>query len=98
MKILNKPIEQELEARILVTKGLSPPRINEQKESRNKEIKVQLKEGLSPEMQESLKKMKELTKTLKQQKEAVNKEVPPENEDVKQSMDQLNKLTDVSTP
>ncbi|MBW0589890.1 hypothetical protein O181_129605 [Austropuccinia psidii MF-1] len=32
MKILKKYIEQELEARVLVTKRLSPPRIEEQKE------------------------------------------------------------------
>ncbi|MBW0548519.1 hypothetical protein O181_088234 [Austropuccinia psidii MF-1] len=49
-------------------------------------------------MQEALKKMKELTKTLKEQKEAVNKEVPSENEDVKQFMNQLNELTNMAKP
>ncbi|MBW0576651.1 hypothetical protein O181_116366 [Austropuccinia psidii MF-1] len=59
MKILKKYIEQELEARILVTKRLSPPRISEQKESKNKERRVQFKEEIFPGMQEALNKMKE---------------------------------------
>ncbi|MBW0507589.1 hypothetical protein O181_047304 [Austropuccinia psidii MF-1] len=48
IKILKKYIEQELEARVLVTKRLSPPRIAEQKESKNKERRVQLKECKKP--------------------------------------------------
>ncbi|MBW0493445.1 hypothetical protein O181_033160 [Austropuccinia psidii MF-1] len=40
MRILKKYIEQELEARILVTKRLSPQRIADQKESKNKERRV----------------------------------------------------------
>ncbi|MBW0489757.1 hypothetical protein O181_029472 [Austropuccinia psidii MF-1] len=42
--------------------------------------------------------MKELTKTLKEQKEAVNNEAASENEDIKQCMNQLNELTNVATP
>ncbi|MBW0547626.1 hypothetical protein O181_087341 [Austropuccinia psidii MF-1] len=98
MKIFKKYIEQQLEARILVTKRLSPPRISEQKESKNKKRRVQLKEEAFPGMQEALKKMKELTETLKEQKEAVKDEAPVENEDVKQFLDQLNQLTHVDTP
>ncbi|MBW0468725.1 hypothetical protein O181_008440 [Austropuccinia psidii MF-1] len=59
MKILKKYIEQELKARILVTKRLSPPRMNEPKEYRNKERRVKYKEELFPGMKEALKKMKE---------------------------------------
>ncbi|MBW0581490.1 hypothetical protein O181_121205, partial [Austropuccinia psidii MF-1] len=64
MKILKKYIEQELEARVLVTKRLSPSRIAEKKELKNKERRVQFKEEVFPGMQEALKKMKELTRTL----------------------------------
>ncbi|MBW0496330.1 hypothetical protein O181_036045 [Austropuccinia psidii MF-1] len=49
-------------------------------------------------MQEALKKMKELTKTLKEQKEVVKDEAPAENQDIKQFMNQLNELTNVATP
>ncbi|MBW0566115.1 hypothetical protein O181_105830 [Austropuccinia psidii MF-1] len=98
MKILKKYIEQELEARVLVTKRLSPSRIAEKKELKNKERRVQFKEEVFPGMQEALKKMKELTRTLKEQKEVVKEEAPAENEDVKQFMDQLNELTNVATP
>ncbi|MBW0566753.1 hypothetical protein O181_106468 [Austropuccinia psidii MF-1] len=98
MRILKKYIEQELEAWILVTKRLSPPRIADQKYSKNKERRAQLKEDLFPGMQEALKKMKELTKTLKEQKEAVNKEVSSESDDVKQLINQLNELTNVAKP
>ncbi|MBW0526407.1 hypothetical protein O181_066122 [Austropuccinia psidii MF-1] len=49
-------------------------------------------------MQEALKKMKELTRTLKEQKEVVKEEAPAENEDFKQFMDQLNELTNSPTP
>ncbi|MBW0523146.1 hypothetical protein O181_062861 [Austropuccinia psidii MF-1] len=98
MRILKKYIEQELEAKILVTKALSPPRISEQKESKNKEISVQFKEEIFPGIQEALKKMKELTKILKEQREVVKDEAPSKNEDVKKLMDQLNELTNVATP
>ncbi|MBW0553818.1 hypothetical protein O181_093533 [Austropuccinia psidii MF-1] len=98
MKILKKYIEQELEARVLITKGLSPPKIAEQKESENKERRVQFKEGVLPGRQEALKKIKELTRTLKEQKEVFKEEGPAENEDVKQFMDQLNELTNVVKP
>ncbi|MBW0556190.1 hypothetical protein O181_095905 [Austropuccinia psidii MF-1] len=98
MKILKKYIEQALEARVLVTKRLSPPRIAEKKESKNKERTVQFKEEVFPGMQEALKKMKELTRTLKEQKEVVKEEAPAENEDVKKFMDQLNELTNVAKP
>ncbi|MBW0521744.1 hypothetical protein O181_061459 [Austropuccinia psidii MF-1] len=49
-------------------------------------------------MQEALTKMKELTKTLKEQKEVVKDEEPAEIEDFKQFMDQLNELTNVVSP
>ncbi|MBW0500026.1 hypothetical protein O181_039741 [Austropuccinia psidii MF-1] len=49
-------------------------------------------------MPEALKKMQELTKTLKEQKEEVKDEAPVENEDVKKFFDQLNELTNVATP
>ncbi|MBW0537999.1 hypothetical protein O181_077714 [Austropuccinia psidii MF-1] len=42
--------------------------------------------------------MKELIKTLKEQKEAVMDEAPVENKNVKQFLDQLNELTNVATP
>ncbi|MBW0555761.1 hypothetical protein O181_095476 [Austropuccinia psidii MF-1] len=98
MKILKKYIEQELEARVLVTERFSPQRIAEQKESKNKERRVQFKEEVFPGMQEALKKMKELTKALREQKEVDKDEAPPENEDVKQFMDKLNELTNVAKP
>ncbi|MBW0522899.1 hypothetical protein O181_062614 [Austropuccinia psidii MF-1] len=98
MKILKKYIEQELEARVLVTKRLSPSRIAEKEELNNKERRVQLKEEEFTGMQEALNKMKELTRILKEQKEVVKDEAPAENEDVKQFMDQLNELTNVATP
>ncbi|MBW0493912.1 hypothetical protein O181_033627 [Austropuccinia psidii MF-1] len=98
MKILKKYIEQELEARILVTKILSPPRIGDQKESTNKERRVKCKGEAFPGMQEALKKIKELTKTPKEQKEAVKDEEHVENEDFKKLLDQLNELTIVAKP
>ncbi|MBW0570624.1 hypothetical protein O181_110339 [Austropuccinia psidii MF-1] len=49
-------------------------------------------------MQEALKKMKELTKTPKEQRELVKEEAPAEREDVKRFMDQLNELTNLATP
>ncbi|MBW0576631.1 hypothetical protein O181_116346 [Austropuccinia psidii MF-1] len=49
-------------------------------------------------MQEAPKKMKELTKTLKEQREVVKDEAPAEIEVVKTFMDQLNELTNVGTP
>ncbi|MBW0469793.1 hypothetical protein O181_009508 [Austropuccinia psidii MF-1] len=98
MKILRKYIEQELEARVLVTKRLSPPRIAEQKESKNKERRVKFKEEVFSRIKEALKKMKEPKKTLKEQKEVVKDVAPAENEYVKQFMDQLNELPNVVTP
>ncbi|MBW0509411.1 hypothetical protein O181_049126 [Austropuccinia psidii MF-1] len=98
MKILKKYIEQELEARILVTKRLSTPRINEQKETRKKERRVQFKEEGFPGIEEALKKMNELSKSLKEQKEVVTDDAPAENEDFKQFMDQLDELTNVAKP
>ncbi|MBW0490742.1 hypothetical protein O181_030457 [Austropuccinia psidii MF-1] len=65
MRILKKYIEQELEARILVTKRISPPRIVDQKESKNKERRVGFKQEEFPGMQEGLKKMKEQNKAVK---------------------------------
>ncbi|MBW0503265.1 hypothetical protein O181_042980 [Austropuccinia psidii MF-1] len=49
-------------------------------------------------MQEALKKMKELTKNLKEKKEEVKDEAPVENEDCKKFLDQLSELTNVATP
>ncbi|MBW0560318.1 hypothetical protein O181_100033 [Austropuccinia psidii MF-1] len=65
MKILKEYIEQQLEARVLVTKRLSPPRRAKKTESKNKERRVQLKGEVFPGMQEAFKKMEELTKILK---------------------------------
>ncbi|MBW0577094.1 hypothetical protein O181_116809 [Austropuccinia psidii MF-1] len=90
MRTLKKYIEQELQARILGTKRLAPPRISEQKESKSEERRVQFKEEVFPGIQEALKKMKEITKTLKEQREVVKDEAPAENEDFKRFMDQLN--------
>ncbi|MBW0466602.1 hypothetical protein O181_006317 [Austropuccinia psidii MF-1] len=47
-------------------------------------------------MQEALKKMKELPKTLNEKKEVVKEEEPAENENVKKFMKQLNGLTNVT--
>ncbi|MBW0570605.1 hypothetical protein O181_110320 [Austropuccinia psidii MF-1] len=99
MRILKKYIEQELEARILVTKRLSSPRIKTVKnESITKENNVKFKEELFPGMQEALKKMKELTKSLKEQQVVVNKEVPREKEVSKQFMEQLDELSKIAKP
>ncbi|MBW0516755.1 hypothetical protein O181_056470 [Austropuccinia psidii MF-1] len=98
MRLLKKDLEQKLEATIFVTERLSPPRISEQKESKNKKRSVQFKEDVFPEMQEALKKIKELTKTLQEQRELFKEEAPAENEDVKTFMDQLNELTNVAKP
>ncbi|MBW0575368.1 hypothetical protein O181_115083 [Austropuccinia psidii MF-1] len=90
MRILKNYIEQELEARILVTRRLSSPRTQTVKnQSITKENNVKFKEELFPGMQEALKKMKELTKTLKEQQVVVKKEVPREKEVYKQFMEQL---------
>ncbi|MBW0526539.1 hypothetical protein O181_066254 [Austropuccinia psidii MF-1] len=99
MRILKKYIEQELEARILVTKWLSSPRIKTvQNESITKENNVKFKEELFPGMQEALKKMKELTKTLKEQKLVFNKEVTREKEVSKQLMEQLDEVSKSAKP
>ncbi|MBW0498406.1 hypothetical protein O181_038121 [Austropuccinia psidii MF-1] len=99
MRILKKYIEQELEARILVTKRLSSQRIKTVKnESITKKNNVKFKEELFPGMQEALKKMKELTKTLKEQQAVVNKEVPREKEVSKHFMEQLDELSKIAKP
>ncbi|MBW0491879.1 hypothetical protein O181_031594, partial [Austropuccinia psidii MF-1] len=99
MRILKKYIEQELEARILVTKGLSSPRIKTVKtESITKENNVEFKEELFPGTQEALKKMKELTKTLKEQQVVVNNKVPREKEVSKQFMEQLDEQSKIAKP
>ncbi|MBW0509272.1 hypothetical protein O181_048987 [Austropuccinia psidii MF-1] len=58
---------------------------------------VQFKDEVFTGMQESLNKMKELAKTLKEQKEVVKEEEPSENEDVKKLMEKLNELTNLAT-
>ncbi|MBW0563274.1 hypothetical protein O181_102989 [Austropuccinia psidii MF-1] len=59
VRILKRYIEQELEARILVTKRLSSPRIETvTNESITKENNVKFKEQLLPGMHEALKKIK----------------------------------------
>ncbi|MBW0549665.1 hypothetical protein O181_089380 [Austropuccinia psidii MF-1] len=99
MRILKKYIEQELEARILVTKRLSSPRIKTVKnESITKENNVKFKGELFPGMQEDLKKLKDLIKTLKEQQVVVNKEVPREKEVSKQFMEQLDELSKIAKP
>ncbi|MBW0529272.1 hypothetical protein O181_068987 [Austropuccinia psidii MF-1] len=49
-------------------------------------------------MQEALKKMKELTKSLKEQQEPFRKDISKEKDDIKQFMDQLGELTSLATP
>ncbi|MBW0468349.1 hypothetical protein O181_008064 [Austropuccinia psidii MF-1] len=99
MRILNKYIEQELEARILVTKRLSSPRIKTvNNESITKEKNVKFKEELFLGIQGALKKMKELTKTLKEQQVVVNKEVPREKEVSRKFLEQMDELSKISQP
>ncbi|MBW0577642.1 hypothetical protein O181_117357, partial [Austropuccinia psidii MF-1] len=98
MRVLKKYIEQELEARILVTKRLSSPHRKERGDYGVKERKVQFKEESFPGIQEALKKMKELTKSLKEQQEPSKKEILKEKDDIKQFMDQLSELTSLATP
>ncbi|MBW0461623.1 hypothetical protein O181_001338 [Austropuccinia psidii MF-1] len=64
--ILNKYIEQELEARILVTKIFSSNKGRNVTE--DKEKKVQFKKEAFPGMNETFNKMKEITESLKEQK------------------------------
>ncbi|MBW0498963.1 hypothetical protein O181_038678 [Austropuccinia psidii MF-1] len=96
-RVLKNHIEQELEARILVTKRLSSPYRKERGDYGVKERKVQFKEESFPGMQEALKKMKELTKSLKEQQEPSKKEISKEKDDVEQFMDQLSELTSLAT-
>ncbi|MBW0589558.1 hypothetical protein O181_129273 [Austropuccinia psidii MF-1] len=67
MKILKKYIEQELEARILVTKRLSLSRDTGRYVTENIK-KVHFKEEAFPGMNEAFNKMKEITESLKEQK------------------------------
>ncbi|MBW0564083.1 hypothetical protein O181_103798 [Austropuccinia psidii MF-1] len=93
MRILKKYIEQELEARVLVTKRLSSPRNRTvMNESITQKNYVKFKEELFPGMEYALKKMKELTKTLKEQKVVVNKEVCREKEFSNEFMEKLDDL------
>ncbi|MBW0471645.1 hypothetical protein O181_011360 [Austropuccinia psidii MF-1] len=98
MRILKRYIEQELEARVLVTKRLPTQRITNRNEAKLKDKRVQFKDKVFTRMQQCLKKMKELTKTLKEQKEVVKEVELAENEDVKKLMEQLNELTNLATP
>ncbi|MBW0564987.1 hypothetical protein O181_104702 [Austropuccinia psidii MF-1] len=98
MRILKKYIEQELKARILVTKRLYSPHRKERGDYRVKARKLQFKEESFPGMQDALKKMRELTKSLKEQQEQSKKEIYKEKDDIKQFMDQLSELTSLATP
>ncbi|MBW0462427.1 hypothetical protein O181_002142 [Austropuccinia psidii MF-1] len=98
MKILKKYTEQELEARILITKRLSSPRKIEKQNSLGREGIVQFKEETFPGMGEALNKVKELTKALKAQQKPIKKVIPNDKEDVRKFMDQIDKLTSIVTP
>ncbi|MBW0527986.1 hypothetical protein O181_067701 [Austropuccinia psidii MF-1] len=68
MKILKKYIEQELVARILVTKVFSSKRDKGRNLTKEKEKKVHFKEEAFPGMNEAFHKMKEITESLKEKK------------------------------
>ncbi|MBW0563426.1 hypothetical protein O181_103141 [Austropuccinia psidii MF-1] len=98
MRVLKKYIEQELEARILVTKRLYSPHRKERGDYVVKERKVKFKDESFPGMQEALKNMKEFTKSLKEQKEPFKKEISKEMDDIKHFIDQLSEFTSLATP
>ncbi|MBW0565247.1 hypothetical protein O181_104962 [Austropuccinia psidii MF-1] len=97
MKILKKYIEQELEARILVTKRFSSSRDTGRYVTENKK-KVHFKEEAFPGMNEAFNKMKEITESLKEQKMEARKQAKGENEDFKKFMTQLEELKSLSKP
>ncbi|MBW0473847.1 hypothetical protein O181_013562 [Austropuccinia psidii MF-1] len=80
MKILEKYIEQELEAKILVTKRFSSSRDTGRNFTENKN-KVHFKEEAFPGMNEAFNKMKEITESLKEQQLETRKQAQGENED-----------------
>ncbi|MBW0581033.1 hypothetical protein O181_120748 [Austropuccinia psidii MF-1] len=67
MKILKKYIEEELEARILVTKRFQSSRDKGRNVTENKK-KVHFKEEAFPGMNEAINKMKEINESLKEKK------------------------------
>ncbi|MBW0576905.1 hypothetical protein O181_116620 [Austropuccinia psidii MF-1] len=97
MKIPKKYIEQELEARILVTKQFSSSRDTGRNVTENRK-KVHLKEEAFPGIHEAFNKMKEITESLKEQKLETRKQAQGENEDFKKFMTQLEELQSQSKP
>ncbi|MBW0523955.1 hypothetical protein O181_063670 [Austropuccinia psidii MF-1] len=97
MKILKKYIEQELEARILVTKRFSSSRDTGRNVTENKK-KVHFKEEAFPGMNEAFNKMKEITESLKEQKLETRKQAQGEKEDLKKFMTQLEEFKSLSKP
>ncbi|MBW0516779.1 hypothetical protein O181_056494 [Austropuccinia psidii MF-1] len=97
MKILKKYIEQELEARILVTKRFSSSGDTGRNVTENKK-KVHFKEEAFPAMNEAFSKMKEITESLKEQKLETRKQAQGENENLKKFMTQLEELKNLSQP
>ncbi|MBW0553259.1 hypothetical protein O181_092974 [Austropuccinia psidii MF-1] len=91
MWILKNHIEQELEARILVTKRFSLSRDTGRNVTENKN-KVHSKEEAFPGMNEAFNKMKEITESLKEQKLETRNQAQGENEDFKKFMTQLEDL------
>ncbi|MBW0464565.1 hypothetical protein O181_004280 [Austropuccinia psidii MF-1] len=96
MKILKKYIEQELEARILVTKSFSSTRDKGRNLTEDKEKKVKFKEEAFQGINEARNKMKEITESLKEQKPETRKHSQGENEDLKKFMAQLEELQNQS--
>ncbi|MBW0558383.1 hypothetical protein O181_098098 [Austropuccinia psidii MF-1] len=97
MKILKKYIEQELEARILVTKRFSLSRDTGKYVTENIK-KVYFKEEALPGMNEAFNKMNEITESLKEKIMEPRKESQVENEDFKKFMTQLEELKNLSKP
>ncbi|MBW0561017.1 hypothetical protein O181_100732 [Austropuccinia psidii MF-1] len=97
MKILKKYIEQELEARILVTKRFLSSRDTERNFTENKN-KVHFKEEAFPGMNEAFNKIKEMTEYLKEHKLENRKQEQVENENFKKFMTQLRELKSLSKP
>ncbi|MBW0576759.1 hypothetical protein O181_116474 [Austropuccinia psidii MF-1] len=97
MKILKKYIEQELEARILVTKRFSSLR-DKGRNVTEKKNKVHFKGEAFPGINEAFNKIKETTKSLKEQNMETRKQAQEENEELKKFMTQLEELKSLSKP
>ncbi|MBW0500733.1 hypothetical protein O181_040448 [Austropuccinia psidii MF-1] len=97
MKILKKYIEQEFEARILVTKRFSSSRDTGRNVTENIK-KFHFKEEAFPGMNEAFNKMRETTEYLKEKKLETRKQAKGENEDFRKFMTQLEELKILSKP